>query len=177
MKNKPIAILGCDPGFTGAIALLDLSLPKNPKVHSVQDLPIYKTKTAQRKSGEFKHLDAFELSKIVEGWKENFDIRLCVLEAPTAMPKQGISSTFRFGETCGRIHGALAGCSVPIQLVSPAMWKMSLGLPSDKAAAISKAVKDYPETKGRIYLKKHDGRAEAVLLARYGERFLQILWA
>jgi hypothetical protein len=86
------------------------------------------------------------------------------------MPGQGVSSTFKFGRTCGQLQGILAGLFVPTFLVRPAVWKLALGLTSDKYMSMELASKVFPEKKDMWVLKKHNDRAEAALLAYYGIR-------
>ena len=92
--------------------------------------------------------------------------RAAVVERVGSMPKQGVASTFKFGMAVGIIHGALlAGC-VPMHLVTPSEWKRGMKLSADKEEARALAIRLFPKVEG-LHLKKHQGRAEALLLGHY----------
>jgi crossover junction endodeoxyribonuclease RuvC len=86
-----------------------------------------------------------------------------VVERVSAMPKQGVSSSFRFGMGYGIIHGALAAKNVQIIEVAPGIWKKHFRLSADKEQARALAIKRFPNVK--LHLKKDAGRAEALLMA------------
>jgi crossover junction endodeoxyribonuclease RuvC len=87
------------------------------------------------------------------------------------MPAQGITSAFNFGFTTGVLHGALAGNQIPMVLVPPSVWKRAYGLiGQDKDASRLAASRLAPAFAQHWPLKKHDGRAEAFLLAHYGSQ-------
>ena len=84
------------------------------------------------------------------------------------MPKQGSTSGFRFGVGVGLLRGVILALNVPIVFVSPAKWKSHfrlVGKPKDAAREL--AIRLYPEAASHLSLKKHQGRADALLLARY----------
>jgi Holliday junction resolvasome RuvABC endonuclease subunit len=86
-----------------------------------------------------------------------------VIERVNAFPKQGVSSSFRFGCGYGIILGALAGQDVQIIDVAPSVWKKHFKLSADKEQARALAIKRFPHVDlGR---KKDTGRAEALLMA------------
>jgi crossover junction endodeoxyribonuclease RuvC len=85
------------------------------------------------------------------------------------MPGQGVTSSFNFGFTTGVIHGIIAACGIEIRTVSPQVWKRHfrlLGQPKDASRA--EASRRLPQFANLWPLMKHDGRAEAALLAIYG---------
>jgi hypothetical protein len=91
-----------------------------------------------------------------------------VVELVGSMPKQGVASTFLFGKSYGACLGVTAGLGVPLSLVSPVKWKQHFRLTSKpKDAARELAIRLYPEAAPLLNLKKHCGRADALLLARY----------
>ena len=83
------------------------------------------------------------------------------------MPKQGVASSFALGVGLGSILGVLQAMHVPLELVTAAAWKRALGLSSDKRASLHKARLLFPSAE--LGLAKHDGRAEALLLAYYAQ--------
>ena len=95
---------------------------------------------------------------------------LAVLEDVHAMPQQGVSSTFTFGEGKGIWEGILGAFDIPFDLVSPQAWKKEMGLDKDKNASRAKAVQLFPNLTEQLARVKDDGRAEAILMAEYGRR-------
>lgn len=90
-----------------------------------------------------------------------------IVERVGSMPKQGVASTFKFGFACGIIQGVLASCGVPVHYVTPPVWKRHFGLiGKDKEASRALAIQLYPDVVG-LELKKHQGRAEALLMLTY----------
>ena len=81
------------------------------------------------------------------------------------MPKQGVASSFTFGVGLGSILGCLRAMHLPIEFVTAAVWKKSYGLGKDKHASLHKARLLFPTAD--LMLAKHDGRAEALLIAHY----------
>ena len=86
-----------------------------------------------------------------------------VVERVSAMPKQGVSSSFRFGMGYGLILGVLASSHIQIIDVSPGLWKKHFRLDSDKEKSRALAIKRFPDVD--LSLKKDAGRAEALLMA------------
>jgi len=89
-----------------------------------------------------------------------------VVERVGSMPKQGVSSTFKFGVAVGIIHGVLLGRGIPMRLITPSEWKRGMGVGADKEGVRALAIRMYPMVEG-LHLKKHHGRAEALLLGHY----------
>jgi crossover junction endodeoxyribonuclease RuvC len=168
-QARPL-IMGIDPGLSGSIAVIDID---SKALIDLIDMPTYQTETKARVQGYFSHLDMHKLS-----FEIDFYARLtclAVVEAPGAMPKQGLGSTFTFGFTCGAITGVLAGHYIPSIPVPPATWKTAMGLVADKSSSFIKADQIYPQHKREWQLKKHHDRAESVLLAHYGLKHMSHL--
>ena len=83
------------------------------------------------------------------------------------MPKQGVSSTFKFGKAYGVVIGVVAALKIPVHFVAPSVWKRHFGLSADKEEARARALQYWPERAELFARKKDHGRAEAALLARY----------
>jgi hypothetical protein len=81
------------------------------------------------------------------------------------MPRQGVASAFNFGVGFGSVLAVLQARHIAIELVTPAVWKRAMGLSADKRASLDKARLLYPTAD--LGLAKHDGRAEALLLAHW----------
>ena len=150
--------LGFDPGQTGAVAAYD-----GERVVGLIDMP-----TMTRLHGKGEQVDPYTLTTAL--------LDLCagrestaVLEAVSAMPGQGVSSTFRFGESFGVVLGVLGALQVPVRMVTPGKWKKAAGLLNrDKDAARTLAIQLHPEVADQLTRKKDIGRADAVCIARFG---------
>lgn len=155
--------IGIDPGLSGAVALL----PSDTDGSSIFDTP---TGSDGRKTV----YAVAEMAKIVEGIHPNTAWGCChfVIEKQHAMPKQGVSSTFSIGYGYGLWEGILAALGIPYTVVTPQAWKgaMMAGQGREKDASRLRAQQLWPELAGHLNLKKHHGRAEALLIAEYGRR-------
>ena len=158
-------ILGCDPGFTGALAWYD---PIAKRLVAVSRMPL-KAPSALTEAKPRPEIDAGELARMVRATQPT----LAVVEKVSASPQQGVTSAFRFGEGHGIILGVLAGRGVTVRPAYPSVWKSGLGLSSDKRASLRLAVELFPEWSTTF---TRDARtadlSEAALLAYFGVRFL-----
>jgi crossover junction endodeoxyribonuclease RuvC len=146
-------IIGIDPGNTGAIAFLTDELV----LIGVSDMPLMA-------NGKKQQVNAAALSEILAMPLE--DTRI-VIEKVGAMPGQGVSSMFNFGMGYGVIQGVAAAMRIPYTLCTPQRWKKAAGLlGKDKDNARTLAQQLYP--KASLARKKDIGRADAILIARYG---------
>jgi len=150
--------LGIDPGLSGALALLDAAgLPE-----LVADLPIIRDKS-------LAWIDGAALQSTILGALQG-RTAVAFVERVSSMPGQGIASSFQFGVGFGSIIGVLQALHVRIEFVTPATWKRSYGLSKDKHASLHKTRLMFPTAE--LQLAKHDGRAEALLIADWGRRSL-----
>ena len=150
-------VMGIDPGLTGAIAFY---FPSNPDRVLAEDMPIA--------GGE---VDANTLAERIKQLGPD----VAILEVVGAMPKQGVSSTFKFGAAYGAVRGVLGALQVRTVLVRPAVWKRALRLDSDKEKSRALALRTFAATPGHFSRKKDHSRAEAALLAMYGGRAARAL--
>ena len=154
-------VLAIDPGLSGAIAILGPSLDDLV----VHDMPVH----VLARGGKAKRdVDAVELVSIIRLAELSGALDHTFVEQVGAMPGQGLSSTFAFGKGYGIVLGALAALSVPVTTVPPQRWKKALGVPAGKDAARARASQLMPRHAHHWPLKKHDGRAEAALIALFG---------
>lgn len=142
-------ILGIDPGLSGALGFY---FPAVSRV-ALEDLPLA--------DGE---INAPALAARLRA----FEPAMIVLERVHAMPKQGVSSTFKFGVSFGAVRGVIGAVGIPLYLVSPTVWKKHYQLGADKEASRGRAIELFPHNADRLDKKRHHGRAEAALLAKYG---------
>ena len=158
-------VVGIDPGLDGAVAILS----KEGKVLAVNDSPSFETKTGKSKRREHDCKGMADILNVVLPGPSKVHV---FLEKVASMPKQGVRSTFTFGQGYGIWLGIIAAFGYRHELVRPQTWKgqMMKGQPKEKDAARLVAQQMFPEVE--LHLKKHGGRADALLIAEYGRRVL-----
>ena len=91
-----------------------------------------------------------------------------VVEHVTAMPGQGVTSMFNFGQSFGVIKGICAALKLPIHFVRPTKWKKHFNLiKTNKDASRTKVIEIYPNISNKLSRKKDSNKADAILIARY----------
>jgi len=152
--------IGIDPGLSGAIALLN---SKYECLH-VEDMPVMALKKGKNQ------VNAVELARMIERWHNlSQEPIIAFVEHVTAMPGQGVSSMFNFGMGYGMVQAVLAVERIPFILVRPQEWKKRAGLinaEKDKARTLAQQL--FPSVD--LSRKKDIGRADALLIAKYGEK-------
>jgi hypothetical protein len=152
-------IMGIDPGISGAVAFY---FPMVPSRISVDDVPVA--------GGE---INGYELARLIKIHRPT----LAVVEKVGAMPGNGGVSMFNFGRAYGDVRGVISALDVPMHFVTPQKWKKHFGLTADKEQSRLRAIRTFPAVADSFKLKKHDGRAEAALLALYGAEVLTMVAA
>lgn len=151
-------ILGIDPGSSGAIAVLT----ESGKFIDVQDMPT----VAANKSSNRQMVSPIDLAKLIRNQMVNAPADVvAITEGVNAMPGQGVSSVFAFGKSYGILLGVLAALGISTHIVSPQRWKSFYSLGREKDQSRELAQRMWPDAP--LNLKKHHGRAEALLLAKY----------
>ena len=153
--------IGIDPGLKGGIAF-----------YTPNELIAYRTPTVMVphvKKGKKTERADMDLS----GCRElllNHTVTHVYLEQVSAMPGQGVTGMFRFGQNLGQWQGLLSGMGLEYTMVRPQVWKRQAGLiGAEKGDSVKKALELWPECKDLFKYKTADeGRAEASLIARYG---------
>lgn len=152
--------LGIDPGITGALALID----DDGRCLECAEMPVMVI-------GKKKRVNGAALARLIKSWTQCYIIPVTAyLEDVHSMPGQGVSGMFNFGMSFGIIQGVLAAMDLPVTLVPPGVWKKRAKLiGKEKQAARGLAQQLYPYID--LSLKKHIGKADALLIARYsGEK-------
>jgi len=151
-------IIGIDPGISGAISIIE-----NKKILDVHDTP---TMIDGKKNK--KQINSAQVTNII---KETLTIGkkvVVVVEQVNAMPGQGVTSMFNFGQSFGVIKGICAALSLPIYFVRPTKWKKHFNLiKTNKDASRTKVIEVYPEISSKLHRKKDSNRADAILIALY----------
>ncbi|MFY9293322.1 MAG: hypothetical protein WAP03_21875 [Methylorubrum rhodinum] len=141
-------ILGVDPGTSGAIAFYR---PDRPREIEAVDVP-----TADGQ------IDAAALARLIR----EANTTEAMVERVGAMPKQGVSSTFKFGMAYGAVLATAAALEIPIRQATPQRWKKHFRLTADKEQARGLAIRQWPGSRAFARKKDH-GRAETALLALF----------
>ena len=152
-------IFGIDPGLSGAIAILH-----KKKVLNLHEMPVMSDGKKNK-----KQLNSAQLVNIINEYlridNEEFAV---VLEQVNAMPGQGVTSMFNFGQSFGAIKGVCAALKLPIYLVRPSKWKKHFELiNSSKDASRTKVIQMYPNLSKDLAKKKDVNKSDAILIARY----------
>jgi crossover junction endodeoxyribonuclease RuvC len=155
-------ILGLDPGTHGAIAALG-----GGEVALLEDLPVHVL--AAKGRGDRAELDVHTL----HAWIADLGrIEHAFVERVTARPGNGSVSMFRFGQAVGAISATLAVMEIPTTFVLPRVWQHHHGIGPTQDAARQRAVQLYPQIAPRLARKADGNRADALLIARYGQQVL-----
>ena len=151
-------IIGIDPGLSGAIAILD-----NNKVLKIYDMPVM----SEGKKNK-RQLNSAQLVNIIKENIENREETNVVVEQVNAMPGQGVTSMFNFGQTFGAIKGVCAALNLPIFFIRPSKWKKYFELiNSSKDSSRTKAIEMYPSIADQLSKKKDVNKSDAILIARF----------
>ena len=151
-------IIGIDPGLSGAIAILE-----NNKVLSIFEIPVM----SEGKKNK-RQLNSAQLVKLIKDNISEKDEVSVVVEQVNAMPGQGVTSMFNFGQTFGAIKGICAALNLPIFFVRPSKWKKHFELiNSSKDSSRTKAIEMYPKLSNQLAKKKDVNKSDAILIARF----------
>jgi len=150
-------IIGIDPGLSGAIAILE-----NNKVLNIFDMPVM----SEGKKNK-RQLNSALLSNLIKENIGNAEVAI-VVEQVNAMPGQGVTSMFNFGQTFGAIKGICAALELPIFFVRPSKWKKHFDLiNSSKDSSRTKVIEMYPKMSNLLSKKKDVNKSDAILIARF----------
>ena len=149
-------ILGIDPGLSGGISVLE-----DQKVLGIFDMPVM----AEGKKNK-RQLNSAQLVNIIKENTRSDDEVVIIVEQVNAMPGQGVTSMFNFGQTFGAIKGICAAMSLPIFFVRPSKWKKHFELiNASKDSSRTKVIEMYPHLSNQL-TKKDAAKSDAILIAR-----------
>ena len=153
-------IFGIDPGVSGAICVL-----KEGKILEVYEMPTMidgKKNKRQVNGAEVTNIFLKELNNKYEA--------KVVVEHVTAMPGQGVTSMFNFGQSFGVLKGICAALKLPIYFVRPVKWKKHFNLiKTNKDASRTKVIEIFPYISSKISRKKDSNKADSILIGKYFE--------
>ena len=151
-------IIGIDPGLNGGIAVL-----KNNKVLSIFDMPVM----SEGKKNK-RQLNSAQLVKLLkDNIIDNEEVSV-IVEQVNAMPGQGVTSMFNFGQSFGILKGICSAMQLPMYFVRPAKWKKYFNLiNSEKDASRARAIEIFPYFSSQLSRKKDSNKADAILIASF----------
>ena len=153
-------IIGIDPGISGAICFFE-----NGKILNVIEMPTMNEgkKNKRQVNGAQIYNEIFKrINK-----NHDKDIRV-VVEQVSAMPGQGVTSMFNFGQSFGIIKGICSAMQLSLYFVRPAKWKKYFNLiNSEKDASRTRAIEIFPYFSAQLSKKKDSNKADAILIASF----------
>lgn len=167
-------IFGIDPGISGAICVLQCKDDKYER----KIIEIYEMPTMIDGKKNKKQVNGAEVTNIFKKELINHNsmevpyekIAKVVVEHVTAMPGQGVTSMFNFGQSFGVIKGISAALKLPIYFVRPVKWKKYFNLiRTNKDASRTKVIEIFPHISSKISRKKDSNKADSILIAKYFE--------
>ena len=159
-------IIGIDPGISGAICFFE-----NGEVKEVIDMPTMSEGKKNKKQINGRQIFNEISNRINSHDLKNINV---VVEQVSAMPGQGVTSMFNFGQSFGIIKGICSAMQLPIFFVRPAKWKKHFDLiNSQKDASRTKAIEIFPKISSILSKKKDANKAEAILIASFYENTIK----
>ena len=153
-------IIGIDPGISGSICFFE-----DGKILDVVEMP---TMTEGKKNKRQVNGSQVynEISKKIKQVDKK-DIKV-IIEQVSAMPGQGVTSMFNFGQSFGILKGMCSAMQLPMYFVRPAKWKKYFSLiNTEKDASRTKAIEIFPYFSSNLSKKKDSNKADAILIASY----------
>ena len=151
-------VIGIDPGISGSICFFE-----DGKIIEVIEMPVMTDGKKNKKQVNGAQIYN-EFSKRINN---NDDIRV-VIEQVSAMPGQGVTSMFNFGQSYGILKGICSAMQLPMFFVRPAKWKKYFNLiNSQKDASRTRAIEIFPYFSAQLSKKKDSNKADAILIASF----------
>ena len=153
-------IISVDPGISGAICFFE-----NGNVIDVIDMP----SMAEGKKNK-RQVNGSQIYNEIKLKIENIEKKdiYVVIEQVSAMPGQGVTSMFNFGQSFGVIKGICSAMQLPMYFIRPAKWKKYFSLiKTEKDASRTKAIEIFPQISSKLSKKKDNNKADAILIASF----------
>ena len=153
-------IIAIDPGISGAICFFE-----DGKILDVVEMPIMVEGKKNKKQANGAQIYNEILKRINKIDKKNIKV---IIEQVSAMPGQGVTSMFNFGQSFGILKGICSAMQLSMYFVRPAKWKKYFNLiNSEKDASRTKAIEIFPYFSPNLSKKKDSNKADAILIASY----------
>ena len=153
-------VIEIDPGISGSICFF-----KDGEIIDVVEMPIMTEgkKNKKQVNGSQIYNEILERTKKID----KKDIKV-VIEQVSAMPGQGVTSMFNFGQSYGILKGICSAMQLPMYFVRPAKWKKYFNLiNSEKDASRTRAIEIFPYFSGQLSRKKDSNKADAILISSF----------
>ena len=153
-------IIGIDPGVSGSICFL-----RDGKILDVIEMPVMNEGKKNKKQVNGAQI----YNEITKKINNNSETKTrVVIEHVTAMPGQGVTSMFNFGQSFGILKGVCSAMRLPMFFVRPAKWKRYYNLiNSEKDASRTRAIEIFPDFSSQLSKKKDSNKADAILIASF----------
>ena len=153
-------IIGIDPGISGSICFF-----QDGVIQDVIEMPTMIEGKKNKKQVNGSQIFNEISEKIKKMDKKNIKV---VIEHVTAMPGQGVTSMFNFGQSFGILKGICSAMQLPVYFVRPAKWKKYFNLiNSEKDASRTRAIEIFPYYSSNLSRKKDSNKADAILIASF----------
>ena len=153
-------IIGIDPGISGSICFF-----KDGEIIDVIEMPTMTDGKKNKKQVNGSQIYN-EILKRINGVKKK-EVRV-IVEQVSAMPGQGVTSMFNFGQSYGILKGICSAMQLPIYFVRPAKWKKYFNLiNSEKDASRTRAIEIFPYFSSQLSKKKDANKADAILISSF----------
>ena len=153
-------IIGIDPGLSGSICFFE-----DGKILDVVEMPtmIEGKKNKKQVNGSQIYNEILKRTSNLD----KSDIKV-VIEQVSAMPGQGVTSMFNFGQSFGILKGICSAMQLPVYFVRPAKWKKYFNLiNSEKDASRTRAIEIFPYFSSQLSKKKDSNKADAILISSF----------
>ena len=153
-------IIGIDPGISGSICFFE-----DGKILDVVEMPTMTDGKKNKKQVNGSQIYNEITKRIKQTDKKNIKV---IIEQVSAMPGQGVTSMFNFGQSFGILKGICSAMQLPMYFVRPAKWKKYFNLiNSEKDASRTKAIEVFPYFSSELSRKKDSNKADAILIASF----------
>jgi len=153
-------IIGIDPGLSGSICFFE-----NGKILDVVEMPTMIEGKKNKKQVNGSQIYNEILKRISH--LDKSDVKV-VIEQVSAMPGQGVTSMFNFGQSFGILKGICSAMQLPVYFVRPAKWKKYFNLiNSEKDASRTRAIEIFPYFSSQLSKKKDSNKADAILISSF----------
>ena len=153
-------IIGIDPGISGSICFFE-----DGKILDVVEMPTMTDGKKNKRQVNGAQIYNEISKRILKTEKKNLRV---IIEQVSAMPGQGVTSMFNFGQSFGILKGICSAMQLPMYFVRPAKWKKYFGLiNSEKDASRTRAIEMFPYFSSQLSKKKDSNKADAILIASF----------
>ena len=153
-------IIGIDPGISGSICFF-----KEGKILDVIEMPTMTEGKKNKRQVNGSQIYNEILKRIKQVEKQETRV---VIEQVSAMPGQGVTSMFNFGQSFGILKGICSAMQIPMYFVRPAKWKKYFNLiNSEKDASRTRAIEIFPYFSSQLSKKKDSNKADAILISSF----------